>query len=89
MARLEIALRAARDAGLANLESIAAREAPTVGLSDSGVPDLSAGLPLLLPRPPGTTGLGRFQQLAVDLGMAPGIDRFTDLDLQLHGCQPT
>ena len=72
VARLEIALRAARDAGLANLESIAAREVPTAGLSTQECLTYLRDYLYFYLGPQERLGLRRFQQLAVDLGMAPG-----------------
>lgn len=86
VARLEIALRAARDAGLANLESIAAREGPAVGLSTEECLTYFRDYLYFYLGPEELHGLRRFQQLAVDLGIVPPSNRITLSELQVHGC---
>jgi chorismate dehydratase len=82
------ALNSARDSGLANLESIAAEEAPSVGLTAGEcLHYLRDNLHFHL-GPREREGLSLFQQYAADLGLAPAQARlqFDNLGVDREHC---
>jgi chorismate dehydratase len=87
VARLEIALRQARDRGLSQLESIASQEAPRVGLTfEECLGYLRDNLYFHLGDQE-LRGLEKFRRLAVELGDRPLREPSARAGKNLHGCE--
>jgi chorismate dehydratase len=86
-ASLDRALRRARDSGLENLESIAARDAAPAGLStEACLVYLRDNLHFCFGREE-RRGLELFARLAGEIGMSWPRQRVADVGLECHGCE--